>query len=169
MRIYVMLQNAWSYRGGDSWEYDSWVWALSRCRTGERLSKLLGDDCYRSIDITYGNTTPKVGTESTSRLPPDEQYVIKNLLTRSPHVVVACGLQAEKVIKKLWRGPYLCMPHPASRVLTNALLTQAKTLLYGSLPYCRRLTLRQQRGSVAVEEERLQPEWFKNPIFNQNG
>lgn len=99
--------------------------------------------------MVFGNTTPKVGEGPSSKLPPEPAHV-KNLLQEvNPGVVVAVGLQAEGVLRELWAGDLLCLPHPANRVLTNALLDRARELL--ERPFRGRLALRQLRGSVLEE------------------
>lgn len=148
MSIFVLLQNAWRDRGGDSWLYNPWVWALRRSRTGRRLVRALGRRWNR---IYFCNTTPRVSTHPSIRLPPDLQYVERELRRVEVDVVLACGKQAEVVARKLWSGPLLCIPHPASRVLTNALLDKTYDLLYG-WPPVERLALRQQRGQVVEEQ-----------------
>lgn len=146
----VLLQNAWARRAMSSWPHGSWVAALARSRSGRRLAKLLGEDCFGSGLVHFGNTTPRVGQGPDSRLPPDDLHVIS--LLDGIEVVVACGRQAEEAARRLWKGPLLCLPHPACRVLTNDLLAEGHRLLFTAGPLRRRVALRQLRGSVATVE-----------------
>lgn len=151
MKLLVILQNAWRYRAGRSWQYAGWVRALARSRTGRRLTTILGEDCFSQQEICFGNASPLIGVNADSKFPPDEDHVQNLLDGTSPEVVLACGRSAEKATVKLWKGPLLCVPHPASRVLTNVLLMEANRLLYGGEAFLRRVALRQGRGCVIEE------------------
>lgn|GEM_PF-3308090 len=143
--VALFLQNAWSpvYAGG-RWPRSSWIVALKRSRSGQRLRHLVGDpECCH-------NTTPIVGATPRSVVSPDEGHVQGVLEDREPTIVVACGLQAERVLTRLWDGHLVCVPHPAARVLTNALYQQARELVEGGEPG--RIALRQRRGRVEIEQ-----------------
>jgi len=143
-RVVVFLQNAWSklYAGG-KWPRASWLLTLERSRSGQRLRVLMDDlDCVE-------NTTPIVGASASSVVPPDEVHIRKVLERRSPDVVVACGQQAERALLSLWKGSLLALPHPASRLVTNELYTQARQLLNGTFRHrCQRLGMRQGKGYI---------------------
>lgn len=140
--LVVFLQNAWSplYAGG-TWPRRSWLHALARSRSGQRL-KLLIDD----FDVCE-NTTPIVGDCPDSVVAPDEKHIKTILTTRQPRIVVACGKQAELVLTKLWAGALLAVPHPAHRLLTDGLYREARGVLTSEAST--RLALRQAKGSVA--------------------
>ena len=142
--LLVFLQNAWSpHYAGSEWPREFWLPALARSRSGQRLRIVVEDPrcCW--------NTTPIVGESSKSIVKPDESWIEDVLATRSPGVVLACGGQAEEALGKLWQGPFLAIPHPASRVLTTELLIFARLCLEEGV--WGRLALRQRRGRVEVE------------------
>lgn len=144
MRIIVFLQNAWSpLYAGRTWPRQSWLRALARSRSGQRLKHLVEDwdECE--------NTTPKVGAKPSSVLGPDKDHIMEVLHRRNPDVVIACGRQAEKALAATWIGPLLAVPHPAHRVVTNALYLKANGLLKDG--FNKRLALRQRRGQIKVE------------------
>lgn len=133
------LQNAWSpvFAGG-TWPRPSWLRALERSRSGQRLRVLLDD-----FDLCE-NTTPLVGATPDSVIPPDDAHILAVLAARKPTVVVACGKQAETALARLWNGALLAVPHPAHRLLTDDLYRQARLLLADDLT--ERVALRQLRG-----------------------
>jgi hypothetical protein len=143
----VFLQNAWGTPGrmDDQFDRASWFWGLAGSRSGQRLVRLLGhgswEDCW--------NTTPVVTRTPDGQAPAEVAYMRRILLRLEPGVVVACGLQAERAVLGLWRGPLLVVPHPTCRVLTNALYERGRVLLESGLTD--RLALRQKRGRVEVE------------------
>jgi len=140
----VFLQNAWSpLYAGNAWPRPSWLRALERSRSGQRL-KLLIDD----FDVCE-NTTPKVSAVSSGIEVPDADHIKAIIAARQPKVIIACGKQAEKALSELWDGALLCVPHPANRVLTNQLYVEARTLLASE--FNQRIALRQLRGSVITE------------------
>lgn len=95
------------------------------------------------------NTTPIVGRNPNSVIPPDEQYIRSILERRNPTVVIACGKQAETVLSLLWDGALLAVPHPAHRLVTDALYREARLLLLTD--FNGRLALRQKKGFVSAE------------------
>lgn len=125
MKFIVFLQNAWSplYAGG-TWPRKSWLKALARSRSGQRLKIIVKDD----FDLCE-NTTPIVGAEPNSVIPPDKEYINEIINRRKPDAIVACGKQAEKVLSELWSGPLIITPHPAYRVLKNNVYEKVRELL----------------------------------------
>ncbi len=142
-RLVIFLQNVWSetYAGG-TWPRPSWLRALERSRSGQRL-KILVDD----LSICE-NTTPIVGATPSSVLPPDRTHIREVLAARTPDVVVTCGRQAELALLDIWSGPLLAIPHPAHRLVTNALYQQARLML---TRLNTRIALRQRDGQVITE------------------
>lgn len=67
----------------------------------------------------------------------------------SAGVVVACGKQAERALAECWDGPLLVVPHPAARVLTDALYCRGYELLRCGL--AGKVTLRQERGRISEQ------------------
>jgi hypothetical protein len=148
--IVVFLQNAWSpYYAGRTWPRSRWLLALERSRSGQRL-KLLVDDLDQCE-----NTTPIVGPTPSSVVLPDEEHILEILRRRQPTIVVACGRQAEDVLTRLWNGPLLALPHPASRTLTNELYNKARGWLdsrvYVTHDIPGRYALRQERNCSKQE------------------
>jgi hypothetical protein len=141
----IFLQNAWSpFYAGRVWARHSWINALKRSRSGQRLA-ILTDD--------YGichNTTPQVGATPSSKLPPDREHIQSVLEDEMPRIIVACGKQAEEYFTNNWNGDLLCVPHPACRVLTNNLYYRAKELLEGD--FYGQWALRQLKGSIKEEK-----------------
>ena len=125
MKYIVFLQNAWSplYAGG-TWPRKSWLKALARSRSGQRLKIIVKDD----FDLCE-NTTPIVGESADSVIPPDVEYIKEIINRREPEIIVACGKQAEKVLVKLWDGPMIITTHPACRVLKNSVYEKVRDLL----------------------------------------
>ena len=145
MNAIIFLQNAWSPRyAGKTWPRISWLRALEASRSGKRL-KVLTDD----LTICH-NTTPKIAKVSSGFIPPDELHIREILNNRNPDIVIACGKSAEDVLKRLWEGPLLAIPHPASRLLTNALYEYARNMLYCNVRL--RLALRQKKGYFYIEK-----------------
>ena len=144
MSTVVFLQNAWSPTyAGKEWPRESWLRALARSRSGQRLRIMIDNLDYCQ------NTTPICGDTPDSRLAPDYKYITMLLAYSHPKQVVACGVQAERALRRLWPGPLLAVPHPAHRLLTNALYGRARTLL--TCGVTQRLALRQLRGDFKLE------------------
>lgn len=146
-KIVLFLQNAWALYDIGEWDRNSWMRALRRCHTGRKLNMVLGTDWS---NIHVDNTTRAVGVGSRSKLPPDPEHIKSVLAYHTPDAVVACGKQAEAAIIPLWSGKLLVIPHPASRVLTNALLKHANNLLV-ELSF-NRCAIRQGRGCIITDE-----------------
>lgn len=145
--IVLFLQNAWAHNARGAWPRELWLQALCRCHTGRRLRLVLGSD-WDSVHID--NTTPAVGVGARSRLAPDPAHISAVLAAVQPRTVIACGKQAEDVILGLWPGRLLILPHPAYRIVTNALLRRAGDLVR-SLEFWR-TALRQGRGEIIQED-----------------
>lgn len=140
----IFLQNAWSpVYAGQQWPRRSWLRALARSRSGQRL-KILSDQWE-----LYHNVTPICGAKPSSKLDPDQLHVQSLLERCKPEVVVACGAVAELALRIYWKGPLLCVPHPASRVLTNELYQHAHRMLDAG--FAERYALRQLRGALELK------------------
>lgn len=140
----VFLQNAWSpFYAGREWPRDSWLLALKRSRSGQRLRVMIDD-----LDLCE-NTTPIVGATASSVIPPDAEHISAILQRRKPVCVVACGRQAEIALSELWNGSLLIVPHPAHRLLTDALYREAYDYLKGD--FTGRIALRQKKGCFNTE------------------
>lgn len=144
MSMVVFLQNAWSpVFAGHKWPRKSWLRALQKSRTGIRLRVMIDD-----LDLCE-ETTEEVAAEPSGICPPDIAHIQRVLNARQPQIVVACGKQAENIVGQLWRGPLLVVPHPAHRLVTDALFREARRLL--SQDFSARLALRQLNGSIKTE------------------
>ncbi len=150
--VVVFLQNAWSaLYAGDRWPRDSWLKALQRSRSGQRLEVLeasyeiaAGDS--KDSEFWYDNTTPIVGGSPDSVVPADHRHIREVIKSIGPRAVVACGRLAHAAVRPLWTGPLLLVPHPAHRVLTNALYRQAGEILAGKFDGV--IELKQEKGRV---------------------
>lgn len=142
VRVVAFLQNAWSgaYAGG-TWPRPSWLRALARCRSGQRLKLMIGDN-FDWCD----NITPIVGPFPESIVPADPQHIAAVIAERAPGMIVACGKHAEEALVESWPGPLLVVPHPAHRLLTDALYVKAKRFINPF--FTERIALRQERGFI---------------------
>jgi len=146
MNIVVFLQNAWSpVYAGRTWPRRSWLMALERSRSGQRLRHLIDDYnvCEQSSPVIHDN--PRTIAEA------DHAHITTILKRRNPDVVVCCGDVARKALVGLWNGPLLAVPHPACRVLTNALYQEGRRLLSTSVTPTFRVQLRQTRDGIVME------------------
>lgn len=125
MKYLIFLQNAWSpiYAGGH-WPRKSWLRALARSRSGQRLRLIVGDE----FDVVE-NTTPIVGETPDSVIAPDYDYVREIIKKREPEIIIACGKQAEEVLLEVWDGRLIVVPHPAYRLLKNEVYLEVRNLL----------------------------------------
>ena len=123
MRILGILQNAWSplYAGG-TWPRESWLKALWKSRSGQRLSIIT--ERLMWYDFYFDNTTPLVGEEPNSIIKPDFYHVVCLILKVRPSLILTFGKQAEEVLNKIVEDtdtliPVINCKHPAYRNLTN--------------------------------------------------
>ncbi len=124
----AFLQNAWSEKyAGIRWERHSWLKALHKSRTGQRL-RVLTANCP-SVQICFDNTTNVVGKHPNSIIPPDIKHIKMVLKKHHPDVIIAFGKQAELVLKSLKVQPLLILPHPVYRLVTNNIYIEAGKLL----------------------------------------
>lgn len=124
MKVTVFLQNAWSpvYAGG-TWPRSSWLKALNRSRSGQRIRVLRTAARYH--EFWFDNTTPIVGATPNSVVPPAPDHIAAVLAKSCPHMVVTMGKQAAAAVVPLCLSPVLILPHPAYRVVTNELFEEA--------------------------------------------
>lgn len=123
--VVVFLQNAWSsFYAGDIWPREYWLPALQRSHSGRRLQVL--ERGLPGVSIWYDNTTPIVGEEPSSVVPPDLDHMWGVIHDQRPRVIVTCGKQAEKALAKIPLGdippPIVNLPHPAWRFLDDLVL-----------------------------------------------
>lgn len=152
--ILIFLQNAWAKDVRSARAMESrrrlWLWATANSRSGKRLKVMLGPECFSNERFVLGNTTPVCGVGPDSKLPVDEQHIASLIAEHKPSLVIACGLQAESALTAIWAGSLLCVPHPASRLLTDKLLLKARRILksHSTNGPRFRLALRQRNGFV---------------------
>lgn len=154
--VLILLQNAWSpFYAGGIWPRESWLRALWRSRTGQRVQRLI-ERCP-GVSFWIDETTPIVGATSGSVVPPDYCYLQTILATVQPGLIVACGNQAADAIAVLRRRavtavPLVILPHPAYRLTRNATYDAAAPLVAayanGSARVVDLLDLRQRAATV---------------------
>lgn len=153
MNVVAFLQNAWHpTKAGGEWSRDSWLMALERSVSGHKLARL------GLPFAVYENASPIITATPRGKPAADDDHIRAILERRQPNLVVALGLVAELALVRLWDGPLLALPHPASRVLTHALYQEAADWLLGDgtcvltgpapVP---RVALRQRRGRTEWE------------------
>lgn len=129
---------------------DIWLFATARSRSGRRLRVMLGDDCFERDDCAFADASPQVSYGSSAgKFPADPKWIASELDYHKPTVVVCCGLEAAKVLQQ-WAGPALVVPHPTSRVVTDALYRDAGVQLL-KRGFKARLRFVQDRGCHRVE------------------
>lgn len=140
----VFLQNAWSpLFAGKIWPRRSWLRALEKSRSGQRLKHMIDD-----LDLCE-ETTPVVTPTSSGIAPPDFEHIQEILDRRKPEIIITCGMQAENALLSVWDGNLIAVPHPAHRMVTNALYLQARNMIESN--YIGRVALRQLKGEVRLE------------------
>lgn len=148
-KILIILQNAWSplYAGG-IWPRESWLRALHRSRSGQRL-KIMTDVAGPEFEFDYDNTTAAVSAKPSGVCPPDLIHVTGVFARVQPHIVVLCGGQAAALPSRFTiTQPTLLIPHPAYRVVTNALFRAAGRHIRDGFTGCWRLE--QRRGDLKL-------------------
>lgn len=141
----LFLQNAWSSTGFSS--YDEWLRALRASRTGVRLSNMIREEEWGQI--VFANSSPIVGNHPDSIFGAQAQHISRVLRRHRPQVVIACGRVAGRALPALWNGPLLLLPHPAYRVVSNALFRKARRLWLGEWTN-QVVELKQGRGKTLV-------------------
>lgn len=144
--ILGFLQNAWSpLYAGIEWPRDSWLRALHRSRSGQRIAVMtkvtVGSEWW------FDNTTPICGDEPNSVVPPDVEHIRRVVDSVNPSAIVLMGKQALKSVRPICEDiPLLAIPHPAFRLLKNELYIRAGELLRDGFEG--EIELRQGRESV---------------------
>lgn len=156
-RVVCFLQNAWSpVYAGREWPRRSWLRALRDSRSGTRLRILVPNPAW------CHNTTPVVSEKPSGRPPADRDHIRGILRDRMPGIVIACGRQAEMALVGAlgsmgWDGSsvgLIAVPHPAARLVTNALYQQARAELAEQrrdANFRRWVAFRQRREFVETE------------------
>ena len=120
-RLLVILQNAWGVPYGYIPDYARASFRNSQ--TGKRLFEAIPE----GVAIYIRNASPLVGDVSSANFPPDKDYVQNEIAAIAPHVILACGVNAKKVIAEIKPVvPVVTMPHPAYRALSKSMTAEAK-------------------------------------------
>ena len=88
------------------------------------MVKILTDDLDR-VD----NTTPIVGDTASSKISPDWGHMEMVIDLKKPDFIVACGQQAMLAVETMWKGDFICLPHPACRWLPTDLYQRARGVI----------------------------------------
>lgn len=149
MTVLVILQNAWSpLYSGEVWPRASWLKALARSRSGQRLRVL--EEASPGFDFYYENTTAICGESPNSVVPADLNHLQRILKYIKPQCTIALGKQAANAMKQLIpNGPLLTMPHPACRIVTNALYIRGGEILLDGVSGVKALS---QGYGVVIEQ-----------------
>ena len=134
LRIVGFLQNAWSplYAGG-TWPRQSWLKALERSRSGQRL-RIITEGLKGVADFWFDNTTPLVGATPDSKLKPDLNHIFSVLDAQHPDYIIGFGKQAKDSLNKILRpAKTIFVPHPANRTLKNELYEDLVRILSDGL------------------------------------
>lgn len=125
IKVVGFLQNPWSpYYAGGTWPRQSWLAALWRSRSGQRLKLMLCDE----IDFHFDNATPIVCENPKDVIPPDIEHIRTVLKEQKPDVIITFGVHAAegvKAVRNEFSIPILFLPHPTYRVVTNKLFLVA--------------------------------------------
>lgn len=152
VNLVAFLQNAWSPAyAGRKWPRESWLKALHRSRSGQRI-RVMTAECP-DAEIWWDNTTPICGDHPDSVIPPDLGHMRKVIRERRPTIILAMGGQAATALRKLQPDcSVLMLPHPAYRVLTNDLYRRAGELIQGE--FSGWIALHQHRDKVHEQVEK---------------
>lgn len=147
IKIVAFLQNAWSpvYAGG-LWPRDSWLRALERSRSGQRISVFR--NAAVGVEWWFDNTTPIVGDTPDSVVPADAEHIRTVLAAQAPDVVVTFGRLAKIAVAKIATVPIVSVPHPAHRLVTNALYRRAGKMISGGVAASFELRQRRRRSEL---------------------
>jgi hypothetical protein len=154
MTYACFLQNAhsWLYAGG-VWPRQSWLMALDRSRSGQRLNVIRDIVEPEGIILWFDNTTPIVGDIPSSKVPPDPEH-IRKVIADLPRMagVITFGGQAQTAVAPLYDGPLLALPHPACRVLRNVVYEKAARMLLKGLSRRQRVDWCQDKQKVVIRK-----------------
>lgn len=161
MKILTVLQNAYTHKKlARPITYPVWFYLFCRCRSGQRFAKVFDSlenvrELFKNRQLHFCNTTAKWGVGSDSFLKADLRYLEGRLSDVNPELVISCGKAAEEALQGIWRGNLVSIPHPASRTVTNNLLTAAgkhiETLKVTDSTEPIRVAFRQNKGYHSVE------------------
>ena len=112
--ILVFLQNAYGVEDGYVPSYDKE--SFRNCHTGRRLREALPENA----EIEIRNASPLIGSNADSCFKYDYYYMLEQVETIQPDVILACGKVAEGALKDMELPvPVVFMPHPAYRALSK--------------------------------------------------
>lgn len=148
MSVVVFLQNAWSpLYAGSKWPRKSWLRALARSRSGQRIRLMIDD-----YDLCE-NTTAEVAATPDGVCQPDCEHIADVIERRKPSLVICCGKQARTALELVWSGKMIAVPHPAYRLLTNEVYEKVRTCIEN--PVCMpwpRFEIVQLRENIQIKQ-----------------
>src|SRR6185369_6456776 len=117
IKCLALLQNAWSpVYDGKIWPKQSWLKALEKSRSGQRL-RILKENCP-NIDFYFDNTTPICGDCPDSVVEPNLDHLHDLVNTIKPEIIIGFGNQAKECLKE-FPEVKMFLPHPAWRRLKS--------------------------------------------------
>lgn len=139
IKVVGFLQNPWSpFYAGDTWPRESWLKALWKSRSGQRLKLMLCDE----IGFWFDNATPIVCENPKDVIPPDINHIRKILSEQKPDIIITFGVHAAggvMAVRNEFSQPLMILPHPTYRVVSNKLflmaLEQVKKGFVGQIKY----------------------------------
>jgi len=122
-KLLVILQNAYGVEKGyiPSLKRKSFI----NSHTGRRLKEVLP----KGVNCKIINSNPSIGSNADSCFVPDTAYVEKKVAEIKPHVILACGQNAKKVVNTTMANVIVYMPHPAYRALSKRFTRTIKGVL----------------------------------------
>jgi hypothetical protein len=129
-RLLVFLQNPWTRRRvypGKPWDDAQWEAALWESHSGIRLRTLL-EPAFCSYRVRNACPIPTPQVDGLRR--PDPIYVRTQIEDYQPHVLLLCGVQARAIATMGFNRPFVTMPHPAYRLLSNRALHEIREQLH---------------------------------------
>lgn len=126
--LLVVLQNAYmaDREIEEGYVPDFSLPSFSGSLTGKRLKHAIPE----GVEVKIRNASPLIGRTSDSNFPPSVSYVDDQIKRIHPHIILACGKNANEAIDQLDPDCHVVrMPHPASRTLSNKMLANVKRRL----------------------------------------
>lgn len=129
-KLLVLLQNPYA-KGtlAAGWHPSNWKREFLSSRSGKRIQPALPtshqpDSKGERWRVHYSNSNPQIGRGSSSEFLPDLAHVRRTIRRLKPDCILACGFAAIYAAAEAWPGALFCVPHPAHRLVTNALFEQ---------------------------------------------
>lgn len=123
--LLVVLQNAYiaDREVEEGYVPDFSLRSFRESLTGKRLKHAIPE----GVEVQIRNASPLIGRTADSNFPPSVSYVEAQIKRIRPHVILACGKNANEAIDQLEVDCHVVrMPHPAFRQLSNKTLEQVR-------------------------------------------